>query len=253
MTRGRLTPSKVPAITLTFWVLKLLTTALGESTSDTLVNHFAPIPVVLVTGVIFVVVLAWQFTRPRYDTLAYWGAVVLVGIFGTMVADSIHVALHVPYLASSIAFAVALGVLFATWYRVEGTLSIHDITSSSREAFYWATVCATFALGTALGDLTAFTFHLGFLTSTVLFGVLFALPGLAFAARRIGAISSFWASYVLTRPLGASVADWIGKPHSAGGMGFTAFHMALVLAVVFLTTLLLTWRRERAQGSVGWR
>jgi uncharacterized membrane-anchored protein len=238
----RITASKVPTIGLAFWVLKLLTTALGESTSDALIHGFNPVPVVLVTGVLFSAVMAYQLWRPRYQTLAYWGAVVMVGIFGTMVADVVHVALHVPYTVSTVVFAVALAAVFTTWRRVEGTLSIHSITTSRRECFYWASVCGTFAMGTALGDLTAATWHWGFLLSGLVFTGLFALPGLAFRTSLLGPISAFWISYVLTRPLGASFADYFGKPTANGGLGWHASHVAVALAVPFVALAL--WRRR---------
>jgi uncharacterized membrane-anchored protein len=245
MTAWSVAARKVPTITVVFWVLKLLTTALGESLSDALINHYSPIPIVLVTGVVFALALGWQITRRRYETIAYWMAVVMVGIFGTMVADSVHVALHVPYAISAAVFGLALAVTFVLWHRAEGTLSIHEITTTRRELFYWATVCATFALGTALGDLTAATLHWGYALSTFIFAAVIVVPGLAFVSGRLGAITTFWTSYVLTRPLGASAADWLGKPTSHGGLGLVAWRVATGLALAFLVVMLATWRRER--------
>jgi uncharacterized membrane-anchored protein len=131
-------------------------------------------------------------------------------------------------------FAVLLTAVFWSWSRVEPTLSIHSITTARRELFYWAAVLTTFAMGTALGDLAAYTFNLGFLSAGVVFAVLFALPGLAFYALRINAVLAFWAAYVMTRPLGASFADWTGKDRSAGGLGWGDGPVAAVLAVLIV-------------------
>ncbi len=248
--RGRpIEAVKVPSIDPLFWVLKLLTTALGESISDALIKRLSPIPTVLVTGVIFAVVLGFQLTRRRYETIPYWAAVLMVGIFGTMAADSVHIALHVPYGLSTSVFATALAVVFLTWRRSEGTLSIHSIHSSRRELFYWATVVTTFALGTAWGDLTAMTFAWGYLSSGLVFLVLFLLPGLAFRANRLGPVAAFWMSYVLTRPLGASFADLMGKPVTVGGAGWQSSHVSLGLALIFGLTVFVQRARDKREAD----
>jgi len=163
---------------------------------------------------------------------AYWLAVVMVGVFGTMAADVLHVALGVPYAASSLLCAVALTVVFVTWSRTEGTLSIHSIDSTRRELFYWAAVVTTFAMGTALGDLTAITLNLGYPASAVLFAVLIAVPAVGYRWFRLNPILAFWVAYVMTRPLGASVADWLGKPTADGGLGWGSGWVSLVLTAV---------------------
>ena len=140
----------------------------------------------------------------------YWLAVAMVGVFGTMCADVLHVGLGVPYVVSTVFYAVVLFVVFRTWYRVEGTLSIHSITTERREVFYWAAVLATFALGTAAGDLTAVTFGLGYFGSGLLFAGVIAIPALGYFRYGMNSILAFWFAYVVTRPLGASFADWLG-------------------------------------------
>jgi len=166
--------------------------------------------------------------------------VAMVAVFGTMAADVLHVVLGVPYLASSIFFAAALVIVFAVWFASEKTLSIHTITGGRRELFYWAAVMATFALGTAAGDLTAATLGLGYFPSLVLFAVLIALPALGYRFLRINAVLTFWCAYVITRPLGASFADWTGKPY-LGGLGWgdqkvaPVLSLLIVIAVAFLT------------------
>jgi uncharacterized membrane-anchored protein len=248
---------KVPVrITAVFWAIKLLTTAMGEALSDSLVHGINQYLAVVIGLVLFSVAMTLQFSARRYNPWIYWFAVAMVAVFGTMAADVLHIGLHVPYAASSIFYLVALVVIFAVWYRSEGTLSIHSIYTPRREIFYWLAVLATFALGTAVGDLTAVTFNLGYLGSGVLFAVLFVLPGLAYAVVRANSVVTFWLAYILTRPLGASFADWFGFPRSAGGLGVghaaTAAYFALpiVVLVAFLAITRIDVPRP-ARGSRG--
>ncbi|MGB9111211.1 MAG: hypothetical protein WCF24_00605 [Acidimicrobiales bacterium] len=225
---------RVPEITVYFWVIKALSTAMGEATSDFLVHRLGPVPAVLLGFAGFSVALVLQFTRHRYLAWAYWLAVVGVGVFGTMAADVLHVGLHVPYLASSALYAVVLAGVFLVWYRREKTLSIHTIDTPRREAFYWAAVASTFATGTALGDLTASTFHLGYGDSTLLFAGIILIPVVGYRWLSWNAIFAFWFAYVVTRPVGASFADWVGKPTFNSGLGWGDGRIALVLtAVIF--------------------
>ncbi len=245
---------KVPEPDAWFWALKLLSTAMGEATSDYFVHRFNPELVVLVGLVAFLAVLWLQLSAPRYLITTYWLTVTMVAVFGTMAADVLHVALHVPYTVTSVGFAVALAVVFVAWRRVEGTLSIHSITTTRRELFYWATVLATFALGTALGDFTAYTLNMGYLASIALFALAILLPGLG-AAAGLNRVATFWSAYVLTRPLGASVADYLGFPASVGGRGWghgtvaLAFSLAIALGVARLLTA-HNRRRRRARLSL---
>lgn len=226
--------AKVPGITLIFWVTKILTTGMGETTSDYLAHLIDPAIAVGLAGVGLVAALALQFSMRRYVAWAYWTAVVMVSIFGTMAADAVHVVLGVPYVASAAFFSVALGVIFAVWYASERTLSIHSITTRRREAFYWATVLTTFALGTAVGDLTAATMHLGYVVSGVAFALLIAVPLLAFWRFKLNATVAFWFAYVLTRPLGASFADWSAVSHARGGLGLGHGPVSLWMGIVIV-------------------
>jgi uncharacterized membrane-anchored protein len=224
---------KVPEITIYFWIIKLLTTAMGESTSDYLVYQINPYVAVALGCFGLAVALILQLLVRRYIAWVYWLAVVMVAVFGTMAADVMHVVLHIPYLVSTVFFASALAIIFVTWYMSEKTLSIHTIYSGRRELFYWATVIATFALGTAAGDLTASTLGLGYFPSVVLFAGLFALPALAYWWFDLNEVFAFWFAYVVTRPLGASVADWLGKPY-LGGLGLGDEKVALVLTILII-------------------
>jgi uncharacterized membrane-anchored protein len=228
---------KVPEITFYFWFVKLLTTALGEVFSDFLVRQFHPIIVVVCAAIGFVAALALQFLVPAYIAGIYWLVVVMVAIFGTMVADVLHVVLGVPYLLSTIFFIVSLAIIFGVWYTSEKTLSIHSISTKKREAFYWATVIMTFALGTAAGDMTATTMHLGYLSSGVLFTVLIALAALGYWRLGLQEVPAFWIAYILTRPLGASFADWAGRDPQADGLGLGTGWVSLGLMIVIVITV----------------
>ena len=225
---------KVPEVTVYFWIIKLLTTGMGETTSDYLVHRINPLIAVALGGIGLAGALALQFRARRYVAWIYWLAVVMVAIFGTMAADALHVGFDVPYVDSATFFASALAVIFVAWYACEKTLSIHSIDTRRRELFYWATVMATFALGTAAGDMTAFTLGLGFFSSGVLFAVVIAVPALAYRLLGLNAIVAFWFAYIVTRPLGASFADWMGRPPSLGGLGLGTGPVSVVLALVII-------------------
>jgi uncharacterized membrane-anchored protein len=241
---------RVPEITVYFWVIKALSTAMGESTSDYLVHRFDPKAAVAVCFVGFVAVLALQLSMRRYVAWTYWLAVVGVGVFGTMAADVLHVGFHVPYSVTSTLYAVLLAVVFISWQLTEKTLSFHTVDTTRRELFYWAAVVATFAMGTALGDFTAVTLGLGYLASGLLFTGLIAVPAIGYWRFRWNPIFSFWFAYVVTRPLGASYADWLGKPKALGGLGLGDGPVALVLtfAIVVLVAFLVVTRLD-VQGS----
>lgn len=192
--------------------------------------------------VAFAVAMVLQFSVRKYIPWVYWLAALMVAVFGTMAADVVHVVLGVPYLVSAVGFAVALAIIFAAWYASEKTLSIHSIYTFRREVFYWLTVLATFALGTATGDLTAMTFGWGYLSSGIVFACVIGFIWMTHAiAKRIlgaehrhlshNAVLAFWLAYVFTRPLGASFADWMGKPPSISGLGWGDSIASLILFI----------------------
>ncbi|HXZ71905.1 MAG TPA: hypothetical protein VEH31_13715 [Streptosporangiaceae bacterium] len=226
--------TKVPEVTAYFWITKVLTTGMGEATSDYLVHRFNPEIAVVAGFTAFAAAMGLQFSFRRYHTWAYWLAVVMVAVFGTMAADVLHVGLGIPYAVSTAFYAVVLAVIFVLWYRSEGTLSIHSIYTRRREVFYWATVLATFALGTAAGDLTAKVVGLGYLGSGVMFAVVIAIPYVGYRWFGLNPIVAFWFAYIVTRPLGASFADWLAWPPSAGGLGFGHGMVSLVSTLIII-------------------
>ena len=241
---------KVPEITAIFWLAKLLTTAMGESTSDYLVFRINPYLAVIMGGIVFAIALIIQFSAKKYIPWVYWFAVTMVAVFGTMAADVLHIQLHVPYTASTVLFAVILALVFITWHKTEKTLSIHTVNNPRRELFYWATVLATFALGTAAGDWTAVTLGLGYFTSGLVFAGIIAIPALGYRIFRLNEILAFWSAYVITRPLGASFADWFGKPVSVGGRGIGDGPVAIVLtALIILCVCYMTFSRKEIKSE----
>jgi uncharacterized membrane-anchored protein len=214
---------------------------MGESLSDYSVHRFNPYLAVILGFVVFVIALAIQFKKRLYVPWAYWLTVTMVAVLGTMAADVLHIEFGVPYIASTILFALALIVVFTTWYISEKTLSFHSIYTRRREIFYWAAVLATFAMGTAAGDLAAYTAHLGFFSSGLLFAAILALPAIGYWLFRLNSIFAFWFAYIMTRPIGASFADWTGKAHSFGGLGWgdgpvaACLAMLIIALVTFLT------------------
>jgi uncharacterized membrane-anchored protein len=242
--------AKVPEIISLFWVIKILTTAGGEATSD----YFKTLGNIRGGGAevaLFVVGLALQFTTRRYHAFSYWFLAYAIAIFGTGVSDFLHLDVGIPYAGTTILWAVVLIAIFWVWHHSEGTLSIHSITTRRRETFYWATVFATFALGTALGDFTATALGLGYLASGILFGVIILIPALARWRLGLNGVAAFWFAYVVTRPLGASFADYISKPRNISGIGFGDGQTALVFtAAVVVLVLYLTIFRPDIQDPV---
>lgn len=247
---GRALVSKVPVVTVYFWIIKVLTTGMGEAASDSLVRA-GGVVAVAVTAVALVASFVAQFAVSRYIPAVYWSAVVMVSVFGTMAADVPH-ALGIPVWVTSTGYLLAVLAVFWVWRRIEGTLSFSAITTRRREAFYWAAVLVTFALGTAVGDLTAFVWGWGALASGVVFAVLFALPGVARRWFGLNIVAAFWIAYILTRPLGASFADWMGGSAGHGGLGWGKPVTALVwtIAIIgFVVYVAATHRDLRRPGG----
>jgi uncharacterized membrane-anchored protein len=225
--------AKVPEITFVFWLLKLLSTGIGEVVSDYGGSVSTTYGAIAITAW-FVLAMRLQLRQHAYQAAYYWSAVLAVAVFGTMVADGIHGDLGFGYAVTTPAFALITALIFLWWYRSEGTLSIHTIDSPRRERFYWAAVLGTFALGTAAGDFTATTLNLGFLDSVLLFAGVICIPAIGWWQFNMNPIFAFWFAYVITRPLGASISDWFSKPVSGTGLGLGNATVSVIGLALFI-------------------
>ena len=243
--------NKVPEVTLYFWIIKILCTTVGETFSDFLTSHYGDtiqidgadaqslIKPMVITGIILAVVLVVQFALKRYIPFVYWLAVVLISVFGTQITDYLHDERGVSLATTTIVFSITLAVVFAIWFAVERTLSIHTIVTSRREGFYWLTVLATFALGTAGGDYLGEKFN-GYLKSLLIFAGAIALVFVAHRVFKLNAVLSFWLAYILTRPLGASIGDYLSLNDLDGrGLG-TSVTSSIFLGAILLTVIYLS-------------
>jgi uncharacterized membrane-anchored protein len=242
--------NKVPLVTLYFWIIKILATTVGETGADFLNFNlgFGLTATSLIATVLLVAVLAIQFRQRVYVPWIYWLCVVFLSIVGTLLTDNLTDNFGVSLYLSTAVFAVLLGLTFIVWYRSERTLSIHEIDTPRREGFYWAAILFTFALGTAAGDLVSEQLGLGYLVAGAIFGGLIALITVGYYAGLIGAVLAFWAAYVLTRPLGASIGDLLTQAHKAGGLGLSTMQVsALFLIVIIALVAYLTVTRIDAE------
>jgi len=225
--------AKVPEITFLFWVVKILTTAGGEATSDYFALDLGSrLEAGVIEAGIFLIALFCQFRTRRYNAWAYWFLAYAIAIFGTGVADAMHLFLKIPYSGTTVLWAVVLALVFWIWWRNERTLSIHSIFTRRREIFYWCVVFATFAEGTALGDYTAVALHLGYLASGIMFFFIIVIPAVAWSGFKLNSVVAFWFAYVVTRPLGASFADYFSKPHSLSGANYGDASVALITTII---------------------
>ncbi len=246
-TPGRHVLCKVPEITVYFWVIKILCTTVGETAADFLNTNFnlGLTNTSLVMGALLAAALILQFRSKKYNPGLYWLAVVLISIFGTLLTDNLTDNFGVSLEVTSVVFALILALVFIAWNTSEGTLSIHSIYTRKRESFYWLAILFTFALGTATGDLVAETFKLGYPVAALLFGGLIALVALAYYVFKLNAVAAFWIAYILTRPLGASIGDYLSQAPSAGGLGLgTVVTSGLFLAAILAAVLYLTLTKE---------
>jgi uncharacterized membrane-anchored protein len=227
--------NRVPRVTVDFWLIKLMAVTVGETAADFLALNLGlglQLTTLLMTGVLIVAILL-QFMQKRYVPVFYWVAVVLVSVVGTLITDNLVDNLGVPLQTTAIVTAILLAGTFALWFAFERTLSIHTIVTTRREAFYWVAILLTFALGTAVGDLVAEKFDVGYLNSGLLFAGVIAAITVAFYVFKMNAVLSFWLAYILTRPLGASFGDLLSQPLEYGGLGLGT----IVTSVLFLSVI----------------
>lgn len=257
--------NKVPEVTVLFWIIKILTTGMGEVMADFLIKLGVPnlteesvatlssaqfthilliaLSIFGLVSVCLVIAMVLQISSRHYVTWKYWLNVIAVAIFGTMAADFVQIG----YLASTSVYLVILAIILTLWFVKEKTLSVHSIDTRRRELFYWATVLATFAMGTALGDLTAKTFHLGYLTSGLMFICIFAVPTIAFKFFHANEVFCFWFAYITTRPLGASFADWMADDKE--GLGWGQDYVTLVLTVIIIALVIYMTVKDNKKNA----
>lgn len=232
----RPTLNKVPLVTLIFWIVKILATTVGETGADFLNFNlgFGLTKTSLLAAVVLIGFLALQMRQKRYVPWIYWVCVVFLSIVGTLLTDSLSDTFGVSLYVSIALFAVSLAITFIAWDRSEHTLSIHDITTPRREAYYWAAILFTFALGTAAGDLVAEKLGLGYVVSSLIFGGLIAIITMGFYAKFLNPVLAFWSAYILTRPLGASMGDFLTQAHKDGGLGLSTMPVSGVFLIIII-------------------
>jgi uncharacterized membrane-anchored protein len=230
--------NKVPEVTLYFWIIKILCTTVGETAADFLNTNLnlGLTGTTFVIGILLIITFFFQFKSKKYVPSIYWLAVVLISVVGTLITDNLIDHFGITLQTTTIVFSIVLAAIFSVWYKSEKTLSIHSIQTTRREAFYWLAILFTFALGTAAGDLMAESFKLGYLFSAVLFGASIAVVTVAHIKFRLNAVLAFWIAYILTRPLGASIGDYLSQPYDIGGLGLGT----IVTSVIFLTAIVFT-------------
>jgi uncharacterized membrane-anchored protein len=242
--------NRVPDVTVDFWLIKLMAVTMGETAADYLAVNLGlglTMTSLIMTGVLLVA-LVFQFAQKRYIPWAYWLAVVLISVVGTLVTDNLVDNFGVRLETTTVAFSIVLAATFAVWYASERTLSIHTIYTTKREIFYWLAILFTFSLGTAAGDLVAETFSMGYLTTGLLFGGVIALIALAYYAFRLNGILAFWLAYILTRPLGASFGDLLSQPPEYGGLGFgTTLTSLIFLGCIAALVLYMSLKRNAGE------
>jgi len=235
--------AKVPAITAFFWIIKVLATTVGETFADFL-NESLGLGLTgtsVVMGFALVAALIWQFATKRYIPIVYWLAIVLISVAGTLITDTMTDAYGIPLIVSSMIFAILLALTFTVWFVREKTLAMKSIVTPTREGFYWLAILFTFALGTAVGDYLAETLGLGYGLSVVVYGIAIVLVVVAWRAKLLTGVTSFWIAYVLTRPLGASIGDFLSQAPADGGLGWGpentsyVFLGAIVATVAYLS------------------
>ena len=244
----QITPhNRVPAVTADFWLIKLMAVTMGETAADYLAVNlgFGLTATSLIMAAVLIGALVLQFGQKRYVPWAYWLAVVLISIVGTLVTDNLVDNFHISLITTTVGFTAALAATFAVWYASEKTLSIHAIFTTKREAFYWLAILLTFALGTAAGDLVAEKFGLGYLSTGVLFGMIIASLTVGYFFLGLDPILGFWLAYIFTRPLGASFGDLLSQPTQYGGFGLgTVITSALFLAVIIAIVSYMSLPRQ---------
>jgi uncharacterized membrane-anchored protein len=244
---GRQMLNKVPEVMIFFWIIKILATTVGETAADFLNTslNMGLTNTTFIIGVLLIITLFFQFRQRKYVPWIYWLSVVLISIVGTLITDNLTDNFGVTLETTTIIFSIALLVIFVAWYASEKTLSIHSIYTTKREAFYWLAILFTFALGTAAGDLTAEGLNLGYLISALMFAAVIGLVTIAHFRFKLNAVLAFWIAYILTRPLGASLGDYLSQPSDAGGLNLGTLGTSAIFLVIILSLVIYLTKTKR--------
>lgn len=251
--KGKNMLEKVPEILIYFWIIKILSTTVGETAADYL-NGFLNLGLTTTTfimGALLLVILFFQFRAREYVPSFYWTVVVLMSIVGTLITDNLTDNLGVSLELTTTLFAIALIVVFVIWFRSEKTLSVHTINTTKRETFYWLAILFTFALGTAAGDLVAEQFEIGYLFSLIIFAALIAIVAVIHFTLKPHEVTTFWIAYIFTRPLGASLGDYLTQLPDDGGLGLgtTAINVIFFAVILALVTYLTITKKDKISLS----
>lgn len=241
--------NKVPAVTLVFWILKILATTVGETAADVLSTTFKLGTVITsyIMAAFLIVALIFQFRARRYVPTIYWIVVVFISVVGTLISDNLVDNMGVPLETTSLIFTVVLAAVFAVWYMTEHTLSVHTINTTRRELFYWAAILFTFSLGTSAGDLLSERLGIGYALSAVMFGVAIGIIYAIYRAGKMNGVLAFWLAYILTRPLGASMGDLLTQARDDGGLGLGTIPVSVVFLVGIVVGVIYLTREENAR------
>ncbi|AIQ18282.1 membrane protein [Paenibacillus sp. FSL H7-0357] len=241
--------NKVPQVTIFFWIIKIMATTVGETAADFLnfnLNWGLTITTLAISGLLLIS-LYFQMDAKKYVPSLYWITVVLISVVGTLITDNLVDNLGVPLESATLCFSIALLITFVAWYASEKTLSIHSITTAKREAFYWLAILFTFALGTAAGDLVAESMNLGYGVSAVIFAIIIGAVTFAHFRLKLNAVAAFWIAYILTRPLGASLGDYLSQPRSEGGLELGTTGTSLIFIVIIFGLILYLTKSKKDQ------
>jgi uncharacterized membrane-anchored protein len=229
--------NRVAGITLFFWIVKILSTTVGETAADFIAVNMKVglIGTTLLMGLVTIIVIIWNFKQKKYVAPAYWFLIVMMSIEGTLITDILVDNFSVSLITLDIVFAIMMVVGFYLWYKAEKTLSIHEITNDKREVFYWLIVLTTFALGTGVGDTVSEHLAFGYMNSLILFSGIFVVAGGLFYTKILDGVTSFWIAFIVTRPIGASLGDLFIQAPADGGMGISAGTINIVFFVIIIT------------------
>ncbi|EJP99586.1 membrane protein [Bacillus cereus] len=251
--RGWQMLSKVPEVTIFFWIIKIMATTVGETGADFLNTNlnFGLTKTTFVMSALLFITLFFQFRLKKYVPSVYWLTVLLISVVGTLVTDNLTDNFGVALETTTIVFTLLLLATFAAWYVSEKTLSIHSIYTTKREVFYWLAILFTFALGTAAGDLVAESLNLGYWISALIFASLIGAVSIVYYRFKLNAVLAFWIAYILTRPFGASFGDYLSQPHDAGGLGLGTVGTSVIFLVTILSLVIyLTKTKKDVNPSV---